>query len=77
MSHNQLKTLKDEAYEVLIDSTLKDGHLTYGELYIKGSTSDEMMISTHICHPSLCNDNLSGIALSCVLAKMLSQVSMR
>jgi aminopeptidase-like protein len=67
--------LVEDEYEVLIDSSLQDGHLTYGEYYIKGERRDEVLISCHICHPSLCNDNLSGIALSVFLAKHLSQLS--
>lgn len=73
VSHTQLENLKDEMYEVMIDSTLKPGSLTYGEYYIEGSTKQEVLISTHICHPSLANDNLSGIAVSAYLAKQLSE----
>jgi aminopeptidase-like protein len=77
MSHNQFAELKDESYEVLIDSSLNDGFLTYGEFYLKGANPDEVLISTHICHPSLCNDNLSGIVLSAVLGGLLSKVSLK
>lgn len=73
MSHNQLMGLKEEEYEVYIDSDLSSGNLTYGEFYIKGQVEDEVLISTHICHPSLCNDNLSGIAVCTSLAKALSK----
>ncbi|MGF2038726.1 MAG: DUF4910 domain-containing protein [Nostoc sp. CmiVER01] len=75
LSHNQLLELKDEEYEVYIDSSLDNGSLTYGEYYIRGKKADEIIISCHICHPSLCNDNLSGIALVTFLAKHLSQIS--
>lgn len=77
ISHNQFIKLEEDTYEVCIDSSLKNGHLTYGEYYIKGEISDEVLISTHICHPSLCNDNLSGIVLATSLAKYLSQASLR
>jgi aminopeptidase-like protein len=73
LSHNQLESLKDGTYEVLIDSDLKPGSLTYGEFVIKGETDDEVLISTHTCHPSLCNDNLSGIAVCTELAKEVMQ----
>lgn len=63
-----LQTLTDETYEVCIDSDLAPGTLRYGELLIPGSCDREVLISTHICHPSLCNDNLSGIALAVQLA---------
>ena len=76
LSHNQFLELKDEEYEVCIDSSLEDGHLTYGEYYLRGEKSDEVLISCHACHPSLCNDNLSGLALATFLAKYLSQFSL-
>jgi aminopeptidase-like protein len=77
LSHSQLLDLKDEKYEVVIDSSLEKGSLTYGELLIKGALTDEVLISTHICHPSMCNDNLSGIAVSACLAEYLSQTKNR
>ena len=63
-------------YEVCIDSTLEDGSLTYGEYYIPGRRTDEVLMSCHACHPSLCNDNLSGVALVANLAEMLTGVSL-
>ena len=77
LSHNQFLALKDEEYEVCIDSSLEDGYLTYGEYYIQGQMEDEFLVSCHACHPSLCNDNLSGIALATSLAKYLTPLSMR
>ena len=73
LSHRQLETLPEGEYEVCIDASLKDGHLTYGEYVIPGESSDEVLISCHVCHPSLCNDNLSGIAVATFLAAELSQ----
>ena len=77
LSHNQFLELNDEQYEVFIDSSLENGYLTYGELYIKGEEPDEVLISCHICHPSLCSDNLSGIAVATFIAKYLKQISLR
>lgn len=77
LSHNELQRLKDGQYEVVIDSTLTDGHLTYGEYFLPGESSDEVLIYTHICHPSMGNDNLSGISLSVMLAKALTPLSRR
>ncbi len=77
MSHNQFLSLKDETYQVYIDSSLKNGSLTYGEYLLKGKTDEEVLISTHICHPSLCNDNLSGIAVSAYLARLMSKRNLR
>jgi aminopeptidase-like protein len=77
LSHTQLSALPDGEYEVFIDASLKNGHLSYGEYLLKGETDDEVLISTHVCHPSLANDNLSGIALAVFLARHLSQLSRR
>jgi aminopeptidase-like protein len=72
MSHRQLEALRDETYEVVIDSTLADGYLTYGEYFHRGETEDEFLLSTHVCHPSLANDNCSGIALLTHFAKHIA-----
>lgn len=74
LSHRQLTRLPEGEYEVYIDATLEPGFLTYGECYLPGETADEVLISCHVCHPSLCNDNLSGIALVTVLAETLRSV---
>jgi len=73
LSHNQFQQMKEGDYEVFIDSDLSEGSLTYGEFYIKGKSEKEVLISAHICHPSLANDNLSGIAASVSFAKSLLQ----
>jgi aminopeptidase-like protein len=77
LSHKDLEQLKDGQYEVVIDSTLANGHLTYGEYFLPGESSDEVLIYTHSCHPSMGNDNLSGISLSVMLAKALTPLSRR
>lgn len=69
--HADLEKLEDGEYEVCVDTTLGDGHLTYGEAYLPGATTDEVLISAHCCHPSLCNDNLSGISIAALLAQRL------
>jgi len=76
MSHNQMLKLQEDTYEVHIDSTLESGNLTYGEYYIKGETSKEVLISCHACHPSLCNDNISGLVLVSMLGQHLSSLSL-
>ena len=73
LTHQQYESLEDGTYDVCIDSTLENGSLTYAECFIPGSTSDEILLFSHTCHPSLCNDNLSGVALATFLAKTLSQ----
>lgn len=77
LSHRQYLGLRDEEYDVVIDSSLQDGHLTYGEYYLPGETAEEVLISCHACHPSLCNDNLSGIAVATFLAQSLPSRSRR
>ena len=71
VSQRQAEALREPEYEVCIDADLKDGSLTYGECFIPGNTEQEVLFSCHVCHPSLCNDNLSGIALTTWLAKHL------
>jgi aminopeptidase-like protein len=77
MAHSQLEALQNETYEVLIESSLADGHLTYGEYLHKGETADEFLFSTHVCHPSLADDNCSGIALLTYLAKRMARLKTR
>jgi aminopeptidase-like protein len=72
LSHNQMLALRDGEYEVRIDSSLAPGNLTYGECYLPGRSSDEILISCHACHPSLANDNLSGLTVATFLAQLLS-----
>lgn len=76
VSHEQWQELMarpDEIYEVCIDSSLESGSLTYAECFLPGQTEEEVLISSHICHPSLANDNLSGISMAVALAKTLKQ----
>ena len=77
LSHRQLQGLVPDEYEVVIDSTLKDGAITYGECVLPGQSEEEFLISTHACHPSLANDNLSGVALAATLARILAPIPRR
>jgi aminopeptidase-like protein len=77
MTHRRLESLRDETYEVLIDSSLQDGFLTYGEYLHKGEIQDEFLLSAHVCHPSLANDNCSGVALLTHLAKRMAGLRTR
>jgi aminopeptidase-like protein len=63
--------LSDGSYRAIIDSTLEPGNLTYGELRLRGSTSEEVLLSTYVCHPSMANNELSGPAVTTWLAKWL------
>lgn len=71
LRHDVLESMADGQYEVCVDSMLFDGSLTYAECVVPGRVSDEVIISTHICHPSLANDNLAGIAVATWLAREL------
>ena len=75
MPHRQLEALEAAGgeYEVVIESRLEPGMLTWGEYLHVGDSTDEVLISTHICHPSLANDNCSGLALLTILARELSR----
>jgi len=77
LTHRQLEDLREDRYEVCIDSSLEDGHLTYGECFLPGSTKDEILVSCHACHPSLCNDNLSGVSLVTMIGEVLSGLERR
>jgi aminopeptidase-like protein len=72
LSHRQLLALDEGEYDVCVASSLEPGSLTYGEYAIPGRTTDEILVSCHVCHPSLANDNLSGIAVAAFLAKLLA-----
>jgi aminopeptidase-like protein len=77
LQHRDLLKLSDERYRVVIDADLAPGHLTYGELFIPGSTDETVLFSCHICHPSLANDNLSGIAVAAMLARHMAALTPR
>jgi len=72
MAHRQLEALPDGPYRAVIDADLAPGHLTYGECYLPGDTPEEVLLSAHICHPGMANDNCSGLALLTYLAKQLT-----
>ena len=72
LKHCERKKLLDGDYEVVIDSSLKDGSLTYGELIIPGKSQKEIFLSTYICHPSMGNNETSGPCVTTYLAKWLS-----
>jgi aminopeptidase-like protein len=73
LTQRQRDALTDPEYHVVIDATLEDGSLTYGELVMPGSSEDEVLFSCHSCHPSLANDNLSGIAVATMLARHIER----
>ena len=77
LAHRRLAEFTDPAYRVVIDTTLEDGHLTYGECLVPGRSTEEVLVSCHICHPSLANDNLAGIAVATLLARHVAALAPR
>jgi len=73
MTDRARQALEPGCYRVRIDSTLTPGSLTYAECVVPGEVDDEVLVFTHVCHPSLCNDNLTGIALAAALAAELGR----
>jgi aminopeptidase-like protein len=71
LAHAERERLREGEYEVCVDSTLADGALTYGECFLPGEEDAEVLLSCHVCHPSLANDNLSGIVVATALARIL------
>jgi aminopeptidase-like protein len=73
LTHAQRLALDpNEVFEVVVDSTLQDGSLTIGEIILPGESREEVLITTHLCHPSLCNDNLSGLVVAIHLAAAIA-----
>jgi aminopeptidase-like protein len=77
MQHERYQQLLEGDYEVRIDASLEPGSLTFGECLLPGASEDEVLVSCHCCHPSIANDNLSGIALATELAEHLLTLPLR
>jgi len=77
IAHDRRARLPPGEYDVAIDTTLADGSLTYGELVVPGAVEEEVLVSAHCCHPSLANDNLSGMVLAATLARLMSALATR
>jgi len=77
VSAERLASMNDPEYDVCIDSSLEDGYLTYGECVLPGESADEVLLSCHVCHPSLCNDNLSGVSVMAFLGQWLAALPHR
>jgi len=73
MTHHALMSMKEDTYDVVIDAERRDGFLTFGEFVHQGETDEIFLFSAHLCHPSLANDNCSGLALLAALGETLMQ----
>lgn len=77
MTEKQKQSLQEDTYHIWIDSELKDGHLTYGEIILPGESKAEVLLSTYVCHPSMANNELSGPSVAIYLAKWLKSLPRR
>ena len=77
ISHDARLRLPQGDYDVLVDTTLEDGSLSYGEIVLPGAVPEEILVSTHCCHPSLANDNAAGMVLAAALARSLGSLNLR
>jgi aminopeptidase-like protein len=77
LSHRQRSAMTEEYYDVCVDTTLAPGSLTYGEVVLPGQSSDEVLLSAHVCHPSLANDNLSGLVTLVSVCQQLERLTRR
>lgn len=75
MTDNQKKALRLGKYHAVIRSTLAPGSLTFGEMYFKGRTEDEILLSSYTCHPSMADNECSGPALMVSLARFIKGLS--
>ena len=77
LTQEQRDLLEDGEYEVVVNSKLFEGQLNYGELVLPGESDQEIFLSTYICHPSMANNELSGLTVATYLAKWLSELKLR
>jgi len=75
LPHSVVESLIPGKYRVEINVDFKPGHLTYGDILLNGKLKEEFLLSTYICHPSMANDNLSGMAFATILLRELSKIN--
>ena len=77
MTENQLKSLPEGEYHAVINSTLTDGSMTYGEILIPGESEEEIFFTSYTCHPSMANNECSGPALLVFIANYILSMKKR
>jgi aminopeptidase-like protein len=77
MSENERASLVEGDYHVIIEGKKDVGAMSYGEIYINGKSKKEILISTYVCHPSMANNEVSGISVTTYLAAWLSNLQNR
>jgi aminopeptidase-like protein len=77
MAHRDVLRLTDERYRAHIDVFERPGALKIGSCCLPGTLGREIIFSTYLCHPSLANDNLSGVVVAAELFKVLSRLPSR
>ncbi len=76
--YKEIELNKDEIFEIIIDTKHTIGSMTVCEDEIINNIQNKegILISTYICHPSLANDNLSGVVLTTLLWKWMKEKSL-
>jgi aminopeptidase-like protein len=77
LRHRDRLKLKEGTYHVRVDSTLAPGAMTFAELVLPGESPAEVLLSTYVCHPSMANNELSGVCVTAFLGKLLSEMPRR
>tara|TARA_B100001564_G_scaffold322412_1_gene301726 strand:+ start:257 stop:1525 length:1269 start_codon:yes stop_codon:yes gene_type:complete len=77
LEYNKFKKLKKGTYKAFIDARFKKGDLKIGELVIKGNSKKEILLSTYLCHPSMANNEISGLVVATNLAKWLMKQKLK
>lgn len=77
LTQRVLDSLDEGPYDVVVDSRLETGELVWGELVVPGESEDEVLVSSHLCHPAMANDNLSGLAVAVELARQVRALPSR
>ncbi|MEP7286093.1 MAG: DUF4910 domain-containing protein [Chloroflexota bacterium] len=71
-------TLNDEKYRVVIRTTFSYSTLKVGEVVVHGASDECIVLCTHLCHPHMVNDDLSGVVVGIdVMRELLKKRDLR